>query len=350
MAGFLKAIFRAGGDFMARLPVWFVAVLAGLLVFALLSTEPAFAQGQPPGPGGGERMRKMMEDIQKEVDKATYEAVKKALNEGKSEEEEAKAAGRKAADEEMDKKVDEIIGRMGGGGQLPGGMDPEMIKKMMKERAGEEIDKAIDDAVNRAVREYKSTNWKGIEPREELVDEEKEEAEIKKAIKETTLFEDFKDTNDKDIKKLKLTKPVVIFFYTTDNSTKSGEKKVEKCEKMQEKVLSDKEFVSAIGEFVRFRMDITKLNTPLKRKYKVSSAPTVVFFDCTGKRLWSFTSPKQKAKTLVKKMESFVEKSEAAKEKAEEKKLEEKEKEKEGEKKEEETGKEEEKPKGELGG
>ncbi len=316
---------------MVRFSICVVAALVALLVIVVFSIEPAFAQGGP-GPGGKE-MEKIIEEVKKAVDKAAYEASQKALKEGKSQEE-AKAAARKAADETLDKKIDEYIEKMGkdGGPQLPGGMqlDPEMIKKLAKERAREEVTGAADAAADRAIKHYKATNWKELKPLEVLVAEDIPENEIEDVLKKTTLFEDFKD-----IKKLKLTKPVIIFFFTADDSSKTARKKVERCEKLRENVLSDEEFTGAADKFLRFRVDVDKLNKPFKRKYKVTSAPVVVLFDCTGKRLYSFTNPKQKVKTLVKKMESYVEKSDKAKEKAqEEKEKSEKGKEKDEEKKE----------------
>ena len=327
---------------MARIPVRTFAILAGLLVIVALCGESVFAQGQPPDPGGGgrpgggrgggrggdrgERMRKMMEEMEKAVADAASGAVGKALDAGKSEED-AKEAGRKAGDEELDRRIDEAVERMGQGrgdrgGNNPGGggrgMDPEQMKERFKERAKEQIDKSIGETLDRAVTEYKETNWKEITPRCVLVDEDKEDREIEEAIKETTLFEDFWHREEKDIEKLKLTLPVIILFFVSDDGTKATERKIEKCAELGENVLSDSEFVSAAGGFIRFKVDISKLSRPLKKKYRANSAPVVAFYDCTGKRIWSFTSPRQKVKTLLKKMESYIERSEKVREKAQE--------------------------------
>ena len=108
----------------------------------------------------------------------------------------------------------------------------------------------------------------------------------------------------------------VQFLMDTSSDT---EKKIEKCSRMQENVFGDEEFISSAESFIRLKLDVSKLSSPLKKKYRVHTAPVVVFFDCTGKRLFSFTNVKQKVKTLLKKMEGFIEKSDAAREKALEK-------------------------------
>ena len=321
---------------MKKLPAFLHAaiLIAGILISTTLFAQggpPMPPVGPPPGPAGDE-MRKAIEEVQKAVDKAAYEASRKALEDGKTEEE-AKEAGRKAADEEFDRKVDEYIEKMGqdGAPPLPGGMqmDPEMLKRMAKENMREQIQKDAAAAADRAVKHHKATYWKELEPLEVLVAKDIPENEIESVLKDTTLFEDFKD-----IKKLKLTKPVIIFFFTEDDSSKTAQKKVEECQQLRDNVFTDEEFADASGEFLRFRVDVDKLNKPFMKKYKVTSAPVVVFFDCTGKRIYSFTNPKQKVKSLVKKMESYVEKSDKAREKAEEEK-EKSDKGKDGEKKEE---------------
>ena len=365
---------------MARIVVW-IAVLTGLVSFMIVSVEPAFAQdpgggGRPGGgrrPGGGERGRerfeRMMEEMQKEVDKAAADAVRRALDQGKSEEE-AKEAGKKAADEAIDKAIDKMaedMGRRRGGGNDPGGgnnpgggappgggrgFDPEQMKERMKERAKGEIDRRIGETLDRAIEEYKATSWKEIVPKDELADEAKLDEEIKKLIKDTTLFDDFKDTADKYIKDLKLTKPVILLVYMVAGDSRHSQRKAEKCEEMRANVLGDKDFISASNEYIRLKLNIEKLNSPLKAKYGISSAPRVVFFDCTGKKLYSFTNTKQKVKTLLKKMEGFVKKSDEVKEKTEEKKEgEEKEAEEEDEEKDEKEEEEEESGNGEdVGG
>lgn len=320
---------------MARFSLCMAAAFVALIIVVVFSAEPALAQGGPgPGGGGGrpgggrgggrggERMRKMMEEIQKEADQAAYDAAKRATAAGKSQEQ-AKEAARKAADEIIDKKVDEAVERMGqghgGGGQGGGGQgmpNPDEMKKRIKERAAGDIDKVVGEATSRAIEDYKAHSWKEIVPKDELVDEDREEREIAEEIKETTLFDDFKDTADKPIDKLKLTKPVIVFVYITDDGKKATEKKIEKCAQMQENVFGDEEFVSSAQEFIRLKVNLNSLSKPLKKKYRVHTAPVVVFFDCTGKRLFSFTNVKQKVKTLLKKMESYVEKSEKAREKA----------------------------------
>ncbi len=173
---------------------------------------------------------------------------------------------------------------------------------------------SVEPAFTQAGQADKDLKAKEIEPQDELVEEGKPDKEIKEAIKKTTLFEDFKGIAD-----LKLTRPVVIFFYITDDGTPATKKEVEKCNQLRENVLSDEDFISAAEDFAWFKVDATKLSGPLKKKYRVTSAPAVVFFDCTGKRLYRLTNPRQKVKTLVKKMASFVVKSEKAKDKAEKK-------------------------------
>lgn len=303
-----------------------VRAVAAVLLLTVLLLSAAFSQQMPPDPGqpgggrpggrrpggrGGDRRGQMMERVKKAADEAAYKAARNAIEAGKSEEE-AKAEAKTAADEAIDKMIDEYAGRMGQrGGQMPGGrMNPEEMKRRIKERATPEIEKTATEAATRAVSDYRDAGWKEIEPRDELVDEDKSVGEISEAIKETTLFEDFKD-----ITKLKLKKPVIIFFYDTKN-----ERRAEKCQKLRENVLADQEFIDAAKEFTRLQVDIAKLNSPLKKKYRAISAPAVVFFDCTGKRLYRFTNPKQRVKTLIKKMEKFVTKSQEAREKAREQK------------------------------
>jgi hypothetical protein len=333
---------------MARLGIWLIALI-GLVFVVLVSAEPACAQdpgggggrpggGRPGGGRGGDRGREMSEEMQKEIDKAAYDAATKAAAQGKSQEEIEEAA-RKAADEVIDKRTDEMVERMGqgrggnrpgGGGNAPGGggnppgggppggggFDPEQMKERFKERAREQAASAVKSAADRAVEDYRTKSWKEITPADGLAGEEVEDKDIEEKIRETTLFEEFKDTADKALDDLKLTKPVILFIFATYDGTKTTERKVERCNELRENVFGSEDFLAVCGDFVRLQVDLKDLRKPLREKYKVASAPTVVFLDCTGKRLWSFTNPKESTKNLLKKMETFVTKSEEAKEKA----------------------------------
>ncbi len=301
---------------MTRLTASVAAVLVGLAIVTVLAVEPVFAQGRRgPGrgrPGGGRQgpgqgqWDEMEKELRKAVDRAACEAARKALEAGESDEE-AKAAARKAGEEAFDKKADELIKKWG-----QGFGDPDKIKKRLKRGIGGEIEQTADAATERAIKEFRTAaKWKEIKPKDELVAEDKPDKEIEEAIKETTLFEDFKDIAD-----LKLTRPVIIFFFTTDDGTETTKKKAEKCAGLQANVLNKPEFISLAEEFVQFKVHVALLNEPLEKKYKATSIPAVVFFDCTGKRLYSFKNPKLELKTILKKMKGFLKKSEKAKKKA----------------------------------
>jgi len=81
-------------------------------------------------------------------------------------------------------------------------------------------------------------------------------------------------------------------------------------------VFCDPDFAEVAGDFLKFKADIRLLNKHLVVKYGAKDAPLVVFFDCTGKKLYSFSNYRQSVKPLVKKMKRFLEESREALEKA----------------------------------
>lgn len=248
----------------------------------------------------------MVKEYSESVEKTAYEYTKKKLEEGKSEKEARKglvSAVDSTANKEMDKIVDKT---MTSEGKMPAKL-ANMIFQGIFRNAKE---KAKAAGVSRAVREHRSKNWREIEPKTELVDKKTEDKEIAQAIRKTTLFEDFKD-----IAELKLTKPVIVLFFVKHARERKIWLQAEECIEMQEVLFANPRFFAATNEFIQLRVDMAKLNKLLLRKYKVRSAPTVVFFDCVGNQMYAFDKVKQNVDKLVKKMEGFVAKSEKVREK-----------------------------------
>jgi hypothetical protein len=94
-------------------------------------------------------------------------------------------------------------------------------------------------------------------------------------LKEKDLFDHFADMGD-----LKGTKPIMIYFFWPDEDEESEDKKianqVRRCKLME--------------------------SEELKKKYKLTRAPKILFFDVKGKKAWQLTSTKAKPKRVAKKM------------------------------------------------
>jgi hypothetical protein len=120
-------------------------------------------------------------------------------------------------------------------------------------------------------------------------------------LKEKDLFDHFADMGD-----LKGTKPIMIYFFWPDEDEESEDKKianqVRRCKLMEENILSSEEVRRASVGFHCFKCNLKELSEELKKKYKLTRAPKILFFDVKGKKAWQLTSTKAKPKRVAKKM------------------------------------------------
>ena len=278
---------------MFRRIVWGGVILAGFVVFAILSSEISLAQVSPGGGifrPGSSKNREKIEQIKRAMLKCAEKAVRKALKNGKSTAE-AQAAAREA--------VDAIL-------RKHGSKFSEYENRSLQRAA----DRTVKDIARRIIDAFNCKDWRELSLSRNLSGRNSRE-DIEKKIAGTTLFEDFRD-----IAKLKLQKPVIIFFYTKDESSEEGREQVKNCNLMRAHVIIDPDFEFSIINYLRFKVNTSKLSEPLKKKYGVETVPKMSIFDCTGNELYSFTNPKTKVKTLSKKLDKFIEKSRKAAEEA----------------------------------
>ncbi|TET35848.1 MAG: hypothetical protein E3J72_10090 [Planctomycetota bacterium] len=130
---------------------------------------------------------------------------------------------------------------------------------------------------------------------------------VRKSTKRTC-FDDFDALRGKEENK-----PVLLYFFTKDKTDDSGKasKQFQNCRKI-EAVLCKPEVTEALrsGGFECYKVDTARLSRTLRKRYRVSRAPTLVFIGATGKVLKVVGTSRVKAKVLARLITTVAKKSE----------------------------------------
>ncbi len=104
----------------------------------------------------------------------------------------------------------------------------------------------------------------------------------------------------------KATKPVLIFFYWPEEDTDDENIKnsIRKCG-LFEKIFEDEAVRRASTKFHCCKCDFKKLSEELKKEYRLTVAPKILFFDVRGKKVWQLTNVKASPEGIAKKMNSI---------------------------------------------
>jgi hypothetical protein len=143
------------------------------------------------------------------------------------------------------------------------------------------------------------------------------ELEDKKKQKETPIFEDIDVLSGK-----KLTRPIMIYFYFPKiedgkKAKKEELKQFKSSEAMEQKIFSKKEIVEKSEEFICVKVNIKDFPKSLKDKYKVKTAPIVLFYDCVGKNVGKLSDPAKDTLQLLIELSEIVKNSDEEREKVE---------------------------------
>jgi hypothetical protein len=126
----------------------------------------------------------------------------------------------------------------------------------------------------------------------------------KDEINKKKLWEHFTDMSDKQA-----TKPIMIYFFWPDEDEDSEDKKiankVRRC-KLMDKIFEDEVIRKVSVKFHCYKCNAKELSEELKKKYKITLVPKVLFFDVKGKKVWQLTSTRAKPKSIAKKMVAII--------------------------------------------
>ncbi|MHC4663948.1 MAG: hypothetical protein ACYS8W_19980 [Planctomycetota bacterium] len=123
---------------------------------------------------------------------------------------------------------------------------------------------------------------------------------VKKEKIEKTIFDDFEGLEDK-----KESKPVAIFVYVPEKNGKAT-KASANCQKLIE-VMEHPDVKPSFSKLTCYKISIDALDKERRKRYKISSAPALIFFDATGKRVKKITSPRIKPVVLKALINKIVE-------------------------------------------
>lgn len=123
----------------------------------------------------------------------------------------------------------------------------------------------------------------------------------------TTPYDDF--TGIEKIKEGE--KPVLMYFHSTN------EDEAEKCKAFEEALFK----IAEVAEFIKdnfacVRMDTEEMEEDMRKDYKVTRIPKVVFYDYKGKYLYNYRSSRPKASTFLAIMKKALSRNQRALEKA----------------------------------
>ena len=77
---------------------------------------------------------------------------------------------------------------------------------------------------------------------------------------------------------------------------------IRRCMLFEKNIFSTKEVRKASTLFHCLVCDFSKMSEQLKKKYKLTLVPKVLFFDVKGRKVWQLTSTKAKPSGVAKKM------------------------------------------------
>lgn len=124
----------------------------------------------------------------------------------------------------------------------------------------------------------------------------------KEEINGKKLWDHFTDMSDK-----KSTKAILVYFYwpEEDNDNEDIQNMVRRC-KLMDKILEEEAIRRASVKFHCFKCSFKDMSEELKKKYKLTVVPKVLFFDVRGKKVWQLTSTKASAEGVAGKMEKIA--------------------------------------------
>lgn len=112
-----------------------------------------------------------------------------------------------------------------------------------------------------------------------------------------------------DLDGLEDTKPIMIYFFWPDEDADSDDKdianQVRRCVLMDE-ILTHEMVRRASVLFHSFKCNAKELSDELKKAYKITIVPKVLFFDVKGRKVWQLTSTKAKPEGIANKMASIA--------------------------------------------
>ena len=112
-----------------------------------------------------------------------------------------------------------------------------------------------------------------------------------------------------DIASMKESKPLMLYFFHPDEETDNEDTKnmIRRCGIMDEEILGSEDVRRASLGFHCLKCNWKDdMGEELKKKYKITLVPKVIFFDVRGKKVWQLTSTKANPKGIAKKMDKIA--------------------------------------------
>jgi thioredoxin-related protein len=105
----------------------------------------------------------------------------------------------------------------------------------------------------------------------------------------------------------------MLYIFWPDEDAESDDKgitnQIRRCNQMEEKIFSSEEIRLASVDFHCLKCSVKEISDELKKEYKISLVPKVIFFDVRGKKAWQLTSYSSKPKSIAKKMNQIAKRS-----------------------------------------
>ena len=92
---------------------------------------------------------------------------------------------------------------------------------------------------------------------------------------------------------------MLLYFFWPEDGKYSSKKKREACQKMNHLLFRDPDVKDAFTQIDCYKVNLKTLDSNLKKRYRIKTAPTLVFIDATGKVLKRTTSSKMSSGSML---------------------------------------------------